>query len=535
MLRTAPRRPRPARRAPLRLLLCAAVAAWAAGGLAPVAHAQGGTPGIVLPALGDASGEDLSVVSERRLGDRIMRAIRRDPDLLDDAPLREYVESLWAPLVRAARERGDLSEELEGRFAFETFLVRDRSVNAFALPGGFVGVHLGLISLTMTPDELASVLAHELSHVTQRHIARSMGNSQRTTLVGLAAVILGIMAAARSTNVDAAQAVIAGGQAAMIQGQLNFSRDMEREADRVGYGVLVGGGFSGVGMVAMFDRLGQSSRLNDSGGFPYLRSHPLTTERVGDARARLGVADGVTPAPEAASWLHALMQGRARALMDPRDETLLRLARGTLAGPEAADTPEALTHAVAGVLAAVQLRQWPAVDAGLARLGRLAPPDAAVQRAVRQLRVEVALAREQAVTARALQGPLPDAAVPRSDLLLSARIELAGAGPRAGLSRHAERLQTWVALNPEDATAWSLLSQLQDRLGQPLAAVRAMAESRRALGDLDGAVDRLRAGQRMVGELAGGRDSIEASVIATRLKDLEVERRRAREQEQEFR
>jgi predicted Zn-dependent protease len=137
--------------------------------------------------------------------------------------------------------------------------------------------------------------------------------------------------------------------------------------------------------------------------------------------------------------------------------------------------------------------------------------------------------------ARALLGPLADGPMPRADLLLSARTELAGAGPRAGLSRHAERLQTWVALHPEDATAWALLSQLQERLGQPLAAVRAMAESRRALGDLDGAVDRLRAGQRMVGELAGGRDSIEASVISTRLKDLEVERRRAREQELEFR
>jgi predicted Zn-dependent protease len=362
-----------------------------------------------------------------------------------------------------------------------------------------------------------------------------MGNNQRTTLVGLAAMILGIMAAARSTSIDAAQAVIAGGQAAMIQGQLNFSRDMEREADRVGYGVLVGGGFAGSGMVAMFDRLGQASRLNDSGGFPYLRSHPLTTERVGDARARLGVADGVTAAPLAQPWLHALMQGRARALMDPRDETLRRLARGAEAATDLPDTPETFTNTVAGVLAAVQLRQWPLVDAGLVRLGRLAPPDAAVQRALRHVRIEVALARDQAGMARHLMGPLPDTPLARPDLLLSTRIELAGAGPRAGLARHAERLQTWVALQPEDATAWALLSQLQERLGQPLSAMRAMAESRRALGDLDGAVDRLRAGQRMVGEVSGGRDSIEASVISTRLKDLELERRRAREQEQEFR
>jgi predicted Zn-dependent protease len=119
--------------------------------------------------------------------------------------------------------------------------VRDRSVNAFALPGGYVGVHLGLIAITTTPDELASVLAHELAHVTQRHIARSMDASARSRTLGMAAMLLGLLAASRSGSPDMAQAAIMGGQAAMAQGQLNFSRDMEREADRIGYGVLAPG------------------------------------------------------------------------------------------------------------------------------------------------------------------------------------------------------------------------------------------------------------------------------------------------------
>ena len=113
--------------------------------------------------------------------------------------------------------------------------MRDRSVNAFALPGGYVGVHLGLIAMTGTRDELASVLAHELSHVTQRHIARGIANSKRQSLIGLAAMILGVLAASRAGSADGANAAIVGGQAAAIQGQLNFSRDMEREADRIGF------------------------------------------------------------------------------------------------------------------------------------------------------------------------------------------------------------------------------------------------------------------------------------------------------------
>jgi len=141
-------------------------------------------------------------------------------------------------------------------------------------------------------------------------------------------MIVGILAASRSNNADAANAVIVGGQAAAVQGQLNFSRDMEREADRVGFGVLDSAGYSPDGMAGMFDRLQYASRLNDSGQFPYLRSHPLTSERIAEARGRLGTGNGRKATPAVMQWLHAAMQGRARALMDSRTETLTRLAGG---------------------------------------------------------------------------------------------------------------------------------------------------------------------------------------------------------------
>ena len=191
-----------------------------------------------LPSLGNSEGISLS--AERKLGDRIARELYRDPDYLEDPVLDEYIQRLWAPLVKAAAARGELSPDLQARFAWRILLGRDRSVNAFALPGGYLGVHLGLIAVVGSNDELASVLAHELSHVTQRHIARSMDEQSKMTPWVIGSMILGAIAI--SKNPQAAQGLIVGGQAAAIQSQLSYSRDMEREADRVGYGVLTDAG-----------------------------------------------------------------------------------------------------------------------------------------------------------------------------------------------------------------------------------------------------------------------------------------------------
>jgi predicted Zn-dependent protease len=252
--------------------VCAA--ATLIGAPLPVAHAQN-----PLPALGDTVSQDFDVGTERKLGDRIMREIRRDPDYFDDPVTLEYLKSIWTPLVNASRKLGNISPDIDERYAWEPFLVRDREVNAFALPGGFVGVNLGLIAMTGTRDELASVLAHEMSHVTQRHIARGIANSKKQSLIGLAAMVMGALAASRGGSGDAGSAMMAGGQAYSIQGQLNFSREVEREADRVGFGVLTAAGFAPSGMAAMFEKLEQASHLNDSNSYPYLRSHPMTSER----------------------------------------------------------------------------------------------------------------------------------------------------------------------------------------------------------------------------------------------------------------
>ena len=518
------------RRSPLHARLIAA--ACAAALLCPPAWAQN-----QLPALGDPASEDFNLGTERKLGDEIMREIRADPDYLDDPVLLEYLQSLWQPLVAQARVRGNITADIDQRMAWEPFLVRDRSVNAFALPGGYVGVHLGLMAITATRDELASVLAHEMSHVTQRHIARSIANSKRASLVSLAGLIVGVLAASRagSSSVDAANAAIAGSQALAIQGQLNFSRDMEREADRVGFSVMSGAGFAPGGMAAMFEKLDQSSRLNDSGGFPYLRSHPLTTDRIGEARARLGAAP---PAALVSVLEHSAAQARARVLMDTRVDALRRW-QALDAERSTASVADKLASAYESALGSTLLRDWARADASIAaalNIVRTSPrSDARAERAVALLNVQSLLARGDVVKANAALAPYANDAS-RPVLLLATQAVLAEspagvARPDdAALKQRASELQTWVAVNPRDPLAWTALSQVSERLGQPLRAIRADAEARFALGDLVGAVDRLNAGQRRA-RSGGAVDFIDASVIDARLRDVELLRKQIKADE----
>ncbi len=485
-----------------------------------------------LPALGDVESEDFGIGTERKLGDQVMREIRRDPDYLDDPVLLEYVESLWDPLLAQARANGNISADIEQRFAWEPFLVRDRAINAFALPGGYVGVYLGLIALTTSRDELASVLAHELSHVTQRHIARSIAVGKRQSLLGAAAMILGVIAAARSNSADAANALIIGGQAAAMQGQLNFSRDMEREADRIGFSLLTGSGFAPGGMAAMFEKLDQSSRLNDNGAYPYLRSHPLSSERIGEARSRLGPGPVV---PATAGLEHAVAQARARVLMDSRVDALRRWQ--AMDADRLGSTPaDRLGAAYSSALASTLLRDWPRADAALSQAVVLTMGDARAAQMAALLQAHSLFERGDTERAAAVLKPHVESPS-RPVMLLDAQVALAAAlrargsagtgGEAAGataLRRSAERLQTWLALHPRDATAWAQSGQAWAALGQPLRAVRAEAEVRLALGDLNGAVDRLRAGQRSARSSVNV-DFIDASVIDARLRHIEGQRR----------
>ena len=305
--RPRPLNPLALRRWPAALLAGALLLPLSAGSQAP--------SGAALPSLGDGAG--LSISAERRLGDSIARDLYRDPDYLDDPVLVDYLQALWQPLLGAARARGDVPPELSDRLAWQLLISRDKRVNAFALPGGYLGVHLGLVAATDSAPELASVLAHELSHVSQRHIARMLSRQDQVAPWVVGAMILGVLAA--RANADVANAAIAGGQAVAIQNQLNFSRDMEREADRIGWGVFSGAGFAPAGMAAMFEKLDNASRLNDSGAYPYLRTHPLTVERLSDIQNRAREVR-VRPRPDSLDF--QLVRSRLRVLQDESPQGL---------------------------------------------------------------------------------------------------------------------------------------------------------------------------------------------------------------------
>ena len=468
-----------------------------------------------LPTLGD--GSDLTTSEERRLGDRIIRELYRDPDYIDDAVVHEYVQSLFQALVKAAKARGELSPELDERFAWEILLGRDRTVNAFALPGGYFGVHLGLIGVVATRDELASVLAHELSHVTQRHIARLIAQQNKQTPLLLGTMILGALAA--SKNPSATQALVVGGQALAMQNQLNFSRDMEREADRIGYGLMAPAGFAPQGFVSMFDKLQQANRLNDNGSWPYLRSHPLTTERMADMHSRIPPGTAANAPPPTPTLDHAMVAARARVMANPGVDTL----RQWVAEPQGSGFAALPAHRRAGILyasalGASQLRDAATARSMVGRLQVLVQVDPAARRLAQLLAAEIELAAANPGAALdALPPATATASGPRPELMLRSQALLRA--DRGGEA--ASALQGWVATHPKDAALWQLLAASWQAQGQPLRAVRAEAEAHAARYDYAAAVDRFKAGQDIARRGGAQVDHIEASIIDTRLRAVQ--------------
>jgi predicted Zn-dependent protease len=462
----------------------------------------------------------MTTSAERRLGERIAREIYRDPDYLDDPVLVEYVQGIWQPLLAAARQRGELSDELDQRFAWEVLMGADRTINAFALPGGYLGLHLGLVGVVSSPDELASVLGHELSHVTQRHISRMMESQSKAMPWMIGAMILGVLAASKSP--DAANAVIVGGQAAAVQNQLNFSRDMEREADRIGFGVMTQAGFDPIGFVGMFEKLQQASRISDNGSLPYLRTHPLTTERIADMQSRQALETRPAPAaPNAVQALHAMVAARARVLGNPGIDLLRAwVAEAKAVRPRSGPALDVRSIGVlyAGTLSALHHRDFAQARSLAARLQALTGSDPALVRTARLLAAEIEWgAGNLPATAALLDMDAPG----RPELVLGSQVRT-----RMGQAAAATaRLQPWVALYPRDGTAWQLLAAAYTAQGQTLRAIRAEAEAQVARLDYTGAMDRFRAAQDFVRTPPPGSapvDDIEASIIDTRTRHIQA-------------
>jgi len=227
-----------------------------------------------LPSLG-GGGTSMTLEQERVIGNSIMRQIRASFPLDYDPLTTDYIQSLGNRLKSA-------SHTPSGGFRF--FVVNDNTINAFALPGGNIGVHTGLITTAQSEDELAGVLAHEIAHVTQRHIARMVDRGRQSTAPTIAAIVASILLATASPELG--QGALAATLGAATQMSINFTRSNEEEADRIGIGILSNAGLDPRAMPLFFERMLQANRYNEFNYPEFLRTHPVTENRIADARAR---------------------------------------------------------------------------------------------------------------------------------------------------------------------------------------------------------------------------------------------------------
>lgn len=451
-----------------------------------------------LPDLGDVSGSELTLQTERRIGESIVREIRlREPSYLDDPEIAEYLNGLGARLIAAAPG---------ARQDFELFAIRDSSINAFALPGGFIGVHTGLISASDNESEVASVIAHEMAHVTQRHIARQIGiqkQMQMPMMIAMAAAIL----LARSRP-DLAGGAAAAAQGGAIQSQLSYSRDFEREADRIGFQTLSGSGFDVRAMGAFFEKMQRSMRVMDSGNVPgYLRSHPVTTERISEAQDR---AERLPFKQHADSVEYHLVRAKVRAeANDPQDA--VKLFRDAVSDRRFASEPGARYGLAVALLRA---REPKLAEAEIARLraDKVASPmvDTVAARARLALGDQAgALALLKAAQARyphrrpilyALLGVLQDQG--RFDEVLAALAEP-------------------LRLYPRDAKLHEARARAYASLGRRLLQHQSQAEVYVLQGSLPAAIEQLQLAQS-----SGDGNFYDLSVVEARLKELRAEHAR---------
>ncbi len=233
---------------------------------------------VKLPDMGSPADAILSSNTEAQIGRAIMRDIRASGAMVEDPLINEYINEVGSKVA---------AQTNDGDHDFTFFVIEDARINAFALPGGYIGVHTGLLEATRSEDELAGVLAHEVAHVTQRHIARAIHANSRQSLVSTAIMLGAILAGAASGNSDVAQAGIAVSQGSAIQQQIDFTRSNEYEADRVGIAALANAGFDPYGMASFFDVMSrQNSRAPDERAPQFLMTHPVTTARIAEARNR---------------------------------------------------------------------------------------------------------------------------------------------------------------------------------------------------------------------------------------------------------
>ncbi|MCD6705975.1 MAG: M48 family metalloprotease [Thiobacillus sp.] len=422
-----------------------------------------------LPDLGEVSRQYFSDQEEQAMGRAIMRDVYADPRYLDDPEIETYLNQLGYKLV---------SVSTRNQREFNFFVVNDPSINAFAMPGGNIGVHTGLLLAAQGESELASVVAHEIAHVTQDHIARMVASQSQSYWPTMAALALALLAARSNPNV--AIAAIASTQEYSIQTQLYYRRDYEREADRLGYEMLTRGGYDPRGMSGFFSRLQRANRFYDSSAPAYLRTHPLTSDRIADMQARSEDA----PYQQVEDSLDfQLVRARLRAQEDsPADA--VRAARNVLKEKRYSNETAA-RYGLATAL--VRARQFKEAETEVQKLLSGKPVHPMIQQLAARGALDaghhgLALQRYQAGS-EAHPGYRP---------LQYGHI---GALLSAGRSNDAlTQVDKQLALYPLDRRLWRLAAQTHAQLGHRLLSHRAQAEADALSGNLIAAIEQISLG-----------------------------------------
>jgi beta-barrel assembly-enhancing protease len=232
---------------------------------------------VTLPEMGSSVGQVMPLAKEQEIGDQIMLQIQHAFEFVEDPMLNEYINHLGFKLVAA-------TPDARGRH-FKFFIIKDKSLNAFALPGGYIGINTGLIMAADSEDELAGVMAHEIAHVTQRHFARRIESNKKMTLP----MIVGLLGAAlvASKNPEAAIGALYTTQASIMQQTINHTRANEHEADRIGIATLASAGYNPLGIASFFEKIQNQRKFSGGSKMPeFLSTHPSSSNRIADARNR---------------------------------------------------------------------------------------------------------------------------------------------------------------------------------------------------------------------------------------------------------
>ncbi len=441
-----------------------------------------------LPDLGEASREHFSEKQERDIARSIMRDIHASPSYLADAETEAYLNGLGRRLAAESSASGR---------SFTFFAMREPSVNAFALPGGYIGVHTGLIQAAESESELAGVLAHEIAHVSQEHLSRMIAQQDRNYLPTLAAIAVAVLAARSNANVGSA--ALATGQALSLQSQLNFTRENEREADRVGLDILAGAGFDPRGMSGFFGRLQRANRLYDNNAPEYLRTHPLNSQRIADIDGRL---ERMSYKQVRDSREFHFVRARLVALDGSADEAVARLRDQV----QNRKTPLEAASRYGLALALMRQNKFAEAEKELA-LAAKAGESAMLLNLRAELKARAGDSR-QALS-------LYQSALSRHPQHLPLVYGYGDALIRAGQAQKAaDFISRQSRQRPDDARLWRLLGRAHAALGHRLASHRAEAEAFAAQGNLTAAVEQVSLGLK-----AGDGDFYELSAAEARRRE----------------